>query len=109
MEGVRSAWEQIRDAAADETVELPRLAEAAQGAMKRALSSADKSANSIASHIDALNREIDRAIMPRVTDAYDELMRKLPFLAEHYEDVHGVPPTREIVQGRFRTTRPKVR
>ena len=58
----------------DETVELPRLAEAAQGAMKRALSSADKSANSIASHIDALNREIDRAIMPRVTDAYDELM-----------------------------------
>lgn len=45
----------------------------------------------------------------RFTDAYDELMRKLPFLAEHYEQEHGVPLTREVVQGRFHTTRAKVR
>jgi hypothetical protein len=36
--------------------------------MKRALSSADKSINNIASHMASLDRDIDRAIMPRVSE-----------------------------------------
>jgi hypothetical protein len=58
----------VRDAADDETVDRGRLARAARQHMDRTLKSVDKSAANIASHIEALGREIDKTINARITD-----------------------------------------
>ncbi len=45
----------------------------------------------------------------KFADAYDDIHQKLPWLPAHYEDLHGTPLTRDVVQHRFNTTKKKVR
>ena len=69
MNAMHGAWVKIRDAAADESVELPRLAKAATGAMERALTAADGALARIEAQVKALEREIGSAVQPPVEPA----------------------------------------
>lgn len=66
MNALHGAWVKIRDAAADESVELPRLAKAAQGAMERALTASDAALERIGSQVRQLETEISNLTQPRV-------------------------------------------
>lgn len=66
MNAMHGAWMKIRDAAADQSVELPRLAKAATGAMERALTAADGALSRIDTQVKALEREIANATQPPV-------------------------------------------
>ena len=66
MNAMHGAWVKIRDAAADQSVELPRLAKAATGAMERALTAADGALSRIDTQVKALEREIANATQPPV-------------------------------------------
>lgn len=63
---MHGAWMKIRDAAADQSVELPRLAKAATGAMERALTAADGALERIEKQVKAMEREIAAATQPPV-------------------------------------------
>lgn len=65
---VHGAWTSIANAAADPDVDQSRLANASRKAMNEALQGVERAAGNIASHLDVLQRDIDRAVMPR-TDA----------------------------------------
>ncbi len=66
MNALHGAWMKIRDAAADRTVELPRLAKAAQGAMERALTASDAAQERIVAQVRQLESEIVSLTQPRV-------------------------------------------
>lgn len=66
MTALHGAWVSIRDAAADNAVELPRLAKAAQSAMERALTNADAALGRITAQVGHLEGEIVKLTQPRV-------------------------------------------
>lgn len=66
MTAMHGAWVKIRDAAADEKVDRPRLAKAAQGAMERALTACDAAHDRIAAQVRQLEGEIVSLTQPRV-------------------------------------------
>jgi len=66
MTALHGAWTTIRDAAADPTIELPRLAKAAQSAMERALTNADEALGRITAQVTHLEGEIVKLTQPRV-------------------------------------------
>lgn len=65
MAALHDAWGHISRAAADRSVDLPRLARAAQGAMERALTEADKATAAINKHVTNLETAIVAATQPR--------------------------------------------
>lgn len=65
MTALHEAWGHISRAAADESVELPRLARAAQAAMERALTEADKATTAISKQVAHLETAIVAATQPR--------------------------------------------
>ena len=66
MNALHGAWVKIRDAAADQSVELPRLAKAATGAMERALIASDGAMERIDAQVRHLENEIVGLTQPRV-------------------------------------------
>jgi len=66
MNALHGAWVKIRDAAADQSVELPRLAKAATGAMERALTASDGALERIDAQMRQLESEIVALTQPRV-------------------------------------------
>jgi hypothetical protein len=66
MNALHGAWVKIRDAAADQSVDLPRLAKAAQGAMERALTASDAAQERIVAQVRQLETEIVNLTQPRV-------------------------------------------
>ncbi len=69
MTTLHGAWIRIRDAAADQTVDLPRLAKAAQSAMERALTVTDGALERITAQIGHIERDIVALTQPRVDPA----------------------------------------
>lgn len=69
MNALHGAWVNIRDAAADNSVALPRLAKAAQGAMERALTASDATLERINAQVKQLETEIVALTQPRVDPA----------------------------------------
>jgi hypothetical protein len=60
------AWTRIAEAARDGTIDPPRLAKAAQGAMESALSAADRATSAIDGRVKELETAIAAAVQPRV-------------------------------------------
>ena len=66
MTAMYDAWTRIAEAAADSNIEPPRLAKAAQGAMERALTAADKATSAIDGRVKELEAAVTAAVQPRV-------------------------------------------
>jgi len=75
MNALHGAWAKIRDAAADESVDLPRLAKAAQGAMERALTASDAALERIGAQVRQLETEVANLTQPRVDPTLAAEMR----------------------------------
>lgn len=69
MTAIHTAWGHISRAAEDQSVDLPRLARATQGAMERALSEADKASAAIGKMVASLESQIVAATQPKVDPA----------------------------------------
>ncbi|MFN4134961.1 MAG: hypothetical protein ACK4G2_04860 [Novosphingobium sp.] len=66
MTAMHDAWTRIAEAAADEGIDPPRLAKAAQSAMERALTAADRATSAIDGRVKELETAITAAVQPRV-------------------------------------------
>ena len=77
MNALHGAWVNIRDAAADDSVELPRLAKAAQGAMERALTASDATLERIGAQVRQLEGEVVGLTQPRIDPMLAAEMRSL--------------------------------
>lgn len=66
MTVMHGAWTRIAEAAGDSTIDPPRLAKAAQGAMESALTAADRATSAIDGRVRELEAAITAAVQPRV-------------------------------------------
>lgn len=66
MTAMHDAWTRIAEAAGDHTIDPPRLAKAAQSAMERALTAADRATSAIDGRVRDLEAAITAAVQPRV-------------------------------------------
>jgi hypothetical protein len=75
MTAMHDAWTRIAEAAADSTIDPPRLAKAAQGAMERALTASDRATSAIDGRVKELETAITAAVQPRVDPTLAAEMR----------------------------------
>lgn len=66
MTAMHDAWTRIAEAAGDHTIDPPRLAKAAQSAMERALTAADRATSAIDGRVKELEAAVTAAVQPRV-------------------------------------------
>lgn len=66
MTALHDAWTRIAEAAGDTSIDPPRLAKAAQSAMERALTAADRATSAIDGRVRDLETTITAAVQPRV-------------------------------------------
>ena len=70
MVSIWATWNAVKAAAEDPATDLSTLARVSQQAVERGLASADRAVDTITAQIEALEQQIDSAIMPPQTDPF---------------------------------------